>query len=402
MTASLTTGEERAQIQKHLKDHTPTVLLVDDQALVGEAVRRMLQPERDIVFHYCQDATQALRIAQEIHPTVILQDLVMPEIDGLSLVKYYRAARGTKDIPLIVLSTKEEAVTKAEAFAAGANDYLVKLPDRIELVARIRYHSKGYISLLQRNEALGQLESELAEAAGYVKSLLPPPVDDGRVRTNWRYVPSTVLGGDIFGYHWIDQHSFAMYLLDVCGHGVGAALLSVSAANSIRSQSLPNVDFRKPDQVLSALNERYQMDDHNQMYFTLWYGVWEPESKILSYANGGHPAPFFVPSSCSTIGEVVHCAGQNVIVGAMPDTGYTLRQVRLEGPGELYLFSDGVYEIEVPDGGIWGADNMLQFMLGTPPAERMDRLHEECRRLQGSDKLEDDFSILEVHLPGGK
>ena len=77
----------------------------------------------------------------------------MPEVDGLDLVTQFRAQDFTREIPMIVLSTKEEATTKAKAFAVGANDYLVKLPDRIELLARIRYHSKGYINLLQRNEA---------------------------------------------------------------------------------------------------------------------------------------------------------------------------------------------------------------------------------------------------------
>ncbi|MDM8523452.1 adenylate/guanylate cyclase domain-containing protein [Desulfococcaceae bacterium HSG8] len=136
-----------------LTHHRITVLLVDDQAMIGEAVRRMLVDDEDIDFHYCRDAALAIKMANQIAPTVILQDLVMPEIDGLTLVRYFRANEGTRNVPLIVLSSKEEPRTKAEAFALGANDYLVKLPDRLELVARIRYHSKGYINLLERNEA---------------------------------------------------------------------------------------------------------------------------------------------------------------------------------------------------------------------------------------------------------
>jgi PAS domain S-box-containing protein len=136
-----------------LKEHPITVLLVDDQPLIGEAVRRMLATEEDILFHYCSDPFQAIQQATETAPTVILQDLVMPEIDGLLLLRFFRANAATRDIPMIVLSAKEEAQLKAEAFAAGANDYLVKLPDAVELIARIRYHSKAYINLLQRDEA---------------------------------------------------------------------------------------------------------------------------------------------------------------------------------------------------------------------------------------------------------
>ncbi len=146
-----------ANPQVELSPHRITVLLIDDQASVGEAVRRMIETETDMDFHFCQDPTEALRIANQVGPTVILQDLIMPDINGLRLVKYFRANPATRDVPLIVLSAKEEPETKAEAFALGANDYLVKLPDKLELIARLRYHSRGYINLLERNEAYNAL-----------------------------------------------------------------------------------------------------------------------------------------------------------------------------------------------------------------------------------------------------
>jgi signal transduction histidine kinase len=129
------------------------VLLVDDQAMVGEAIRRSLASEPDINFHYCANPQDAFALALQLKPTVILQDLVMPGVDGLTLVKRFREETRTRAIPVIVLSTREEPATKSEAFAAGADDYLVKLPDRIELIARIRHHTRGYVSQLQRDEA---------------------------------------------------------------------------------------------------------------------------------------------------------------------------------------------------------------------------------------------------------
>jgi len=134
-------------------ENAAMVLLVDDQAMIGEAVRRGLSNEENIDFHFCADPHQAIAHAVRIKPTVILQDLVMPGLDGLSLVREYRNHPATKDIPIIVLSTKEDPLIKSAAFAAGANDYLVKLPDNIELVARIRYHSRSYMTLLQRDAA---------------------------------------------------------------------------------------------------------------------------------------------------------------------------------------------------------------------------------------------------------
>ena len=129
------------------------VLLVDDQSIIGEAVRRSLAGEPDINFHYCANPKEAHALALQLRPTVILLDLVMPEMDGITLVRKFREDHKTNNVPIILLSIQDEAATKSEAFAAGADDYLVKLPNRIELIARIRYHTRGYVSQLQRDEA---------------------------------------------------------------------------------------------------------------------------------------------------------------------------------------------------------------------------------------------------------
>ena len=162
-----------------LTQRVVTVLLIDDQAMIGEAVRRMLTDEKDISFTYCNDPARAIHIATEIQPTVILVDLVMPDVDGLTLVRFFRANPSTRDVPIVVLSTTEDPKVKAQAFSRGANDYLVKLPDRLELVARIRHHSRGFINMLDKNEAFEALletqrilekAKEEAEAATKAKS----------------------------------------------------------------------------------------------------------------------------------------------------------------------------------------------------------------------------------------
>ena len=149
------------------------VLLVDDQAMVAEAVRRMCIAETDIDMHYCPDPRQAIAAANTIKPTVILQDLVMPQVDGLALVRHYRSNPTTQFTPVIVLSVKEDPLIKKDAFESGANDYLVKIPDRIELLARIRYHSRAYINQLQRDEAfiaLRQSQQELLVVNSHLTS----------------------------------------------------------------------------------------------------------------------------------------------------------------------------------------------------------------------------------------
>lgn len=143
------------------------VLLVDDQAIISEAVRRLIGGEPDIEFLSVQDPLTALSTAEQWKPTVILQDLVMPGVDGFAMVEQFRSHPQTRDVPIVVLSTKEEPSLKAQGFAKGANDYLVKLPDRLELLARLRYHSSAYLSRLERDEAfraLRESEQRLAEA----------------------------------------------------------------------------------------------------------------------------------------------------------------------------------------------------------------------------------------------
>jgi adenylate cyclase len=130
-----------------------SVLLVDDQPTIGEGVRRMLADEAGVRFEHCRDAARAIATAVQVQATVILQDLVMPDVDGLTQLRRLRAHPDTRDVPVIMLSTEEEAAIKAEAFALGANDYIVKLPDKIELLARIRHHSRGYISRLDGRDA---------------------------------------------------------------------------------------------------------------------------------------------------------------------------------------------------------------------------------------------------------
>lgn len=158
----------RNQAEMHsITENKVMVLLVDDQAMIGEALRRALADEAGIDFHFCADPQTAVEVARQIRPTVILQDLVMPGVDGISLLADYRAAAELRDVPIIVLSTRDDAAVKSTAFAAGANDYLVKLPDSIELVARIRYHSRSYLALQQRDEAyraLRESQQQLLEA----------------------------------------------------------------------------------------------------------------------------------------------------------------------------------------------------------------------------------------------
>jgi PAS domain S-box-containing protein len=236
-----------------------------------------------------------------------------------------------------------------------------------------------------------RLENELAEAASYVHSLLPGLLT-GSIETDWRYLPCSHLGGDGFGYHWLDPESLAIYLLDVSGHGVGSALLSISVLNVLRTQLLTAVDFHDPSAVLAALSRAFPMARNNDKYFTIWYGVYHQPSRTLAYATGGHHAAVLVSSA----GEAQRLPGNGPVIGVMPDLDYPSTKIKVPSPAELYLFSDGVYEIARPDGSWQSWEEFSQFLQENRPS--LDAVVEGMRGIHGVEEFEDDFSVLKMKL----
>jgi sigma-B regulation protein RsbU (phosphoserine phosphatase) len=400
MTPTLATDPVRAP------GGSPVVLLVDDQLIIGEAVRRILASEKDITYHFCQKGAEALGMAARLKPTVILQDLVMPDADGLELVKGYRAQESTALTPLIVLSSKEEGATKAEAFARGANDYIVKLPDPFELIARIRYHTRGYVSLLQRNAAFDELHksqqalaAELSKAAAYVRSLLPGPVSSP-VSVDWRYIPSASLGGDCFDYFWVDDDHLAIYLLDVCGHGVGPALLSVSAKNFVRSSAMSGADPRNPSAVLAQLNAAFPMERHDGMYFTIWYGVYEKSTRTLSYSGGGHPPPLLVSPAPGGEFAITPLDGPGLPIGVSLGEEFPTLRAPVPADSSLLIYSDGATEVWIAPRVLWGTGGLTEFVRAhAAQGGYLTALHERVMEIAGGSVLSDDFSLVLAGFP---
>jgi adenylate cyclase len=193
------------------------VLLIDDQAMIGAAVRRLLADEPGIVFEFCRQSAEAVATAAAFRPTVILQDLVMPGIDGLDMVRQFRGLPATGDVPVIMLSAQEEPVVKARLLEAGANDYLVKLPDRVELIARIRVHSDAYRRLLERNAAFADLAAEREKSERLLCNILPERIAErlknGESTIADSFAEVSVLFADLKGFTEFSQRCDARHLV---------------------------------------------------------------------------------------------------------------------------------------------------------------------------------------------
>lgn len=389
------------------KEHSvsATILMIDDDPAFGKVIEYMLKDEEDFHLFIFQDPFEALKRSFQIKPTVILLDFRIPGIDGLQLVKTIRDEPRTRHIPIIMLSSHSNPETKSQLFELGVNDYIVKPPEKVEFLARIRYHSEAYTHLLERNETYQALlesqktlKDDIKEAEYYIRSLLPDSIDQPEIKANWEFHTSRSLGGDSLGYHWIDLDHFAMYLIDVSGHGVGAALLSVSVLNTLRSQTLSGVDFTDPSKVLKKLNETFRIEQHNELYFTIWYGVYSKTESTLTYATGGHPPAVLLREEDSTT-EAMCLSTPNPIIGVVEDLDFKSQSIGIKPNDKLYIFSDGVYEIDNKDGsGMIHLKGFIEALQCPPPlhTSKLESLVEYCQEVQGKKSFNDDFSLIEI------
>ena len=315
----------------------------------------------------------------------------------LEVLKDGKERRGIRDIQL-----PDGGISLVEISSAAINNAEGKIIGAVEVARDVTNQKKAEAllnkTLLERNEVLKQLNNELSDAAGYVKTVLPQKIRSGTILTDWRFIPSASLGGDSFGFHWIDEDHFAFYLIDVSGHGWAASLLSVSVINVLRSHALPKTDFHKPEQVLFALNNTFPCERHNDMFFTIWYGVYSVSSQQITYASGGHPPALLFSGHSRENIQVEQLRTPNFIIGGNPDTIYQSNIKKIRAPTRLFIFSDGVFDITKGDGSIWGFNEFLVFMAQPSNADQsaLDSLLNYAQEIAQKDTFDDDFSILEI------
>ncbi|OIP72617.1 MAG: regulator [Oscillatoriales cyanobacterium CG2_30_44_21] len=378
------------------------ILIVDDDPTIRLTLQRFLKSQGyDVVL--AKDGEEGLAKAKEIHPSLIICDWMMPIIDGLEVCRQIKSDASLANIYLILLTARDQEGDLVKGLEMGADDFLSKPPRINELRARVRAGLRLYQATeeIQRQKHL--IEQELMRASHYVRSLLPKPIE-GDISIQSSFLPSTQLGGDSFDYFWLNEENLALYLLDVSGHGVGSALLSVSVLNIMRSRGLSrrgtheSTNFFSPSEVLDDLNNTFQMSAHNEMYFTIWYGVYNKSTHSLTYSSGGHPPAVLI--SNEEIPKIKLLKTSGLPIGMMPDISYSEQKCEIDTSSRLYLFSDGVYEISQEDESIWGLNSLIDAFIRTPSdrASRIDHILSCVRGASNNRPFEDDLSLLEVEF----
>ncbi len=243
-----------------------------------------------------------------------------------------------------------------------------------------------------------ELDRDLEQASQYIVSLLPLPLTSGPVRSDWTLVPCARLGGDAFGYRFLDTRHFLIYLIDVSGHGTGAAMHAVSLINVLRQSALADADYLDPSKVLGILNTMFRMETHGNFYFTTWYGVYDIETRTLAYASAGHHAALVVSPERAT---AVPLKTRNPVIGVAPQVSFRADTTTIPPDATLYVFSDGVFEITTREGRDWDLEDFVKAVLA-PPVPGVDeprRLLQAVRDNAKSPQLDDDFTLVTFHFP---
>jgi sigma-B regulation protein RsbU (phosphoserine phosphatase) len=237
----------------------------------------------------------------------------------------------------------------------------------------------------------GELNKELSDAAKYVRLMLPPPLT-GEEIVDWQFHPSTQLGGDGLGYRRIDADKLAVYALDVTGHGLGSALLAVTAMEVFRNPAV-QIDFTKPSEVIERVNRTFQMKDHGGKFFSVWYGVYSRSKRTLTYANAGHPPALMQKCGDCALNKT---APGGMVLGILPEIQIEETTVDFPVGSHLYLFTDGLYELLDPKGGRGSYDEFFAYLekqneLGKPV---WDRMLQWLDRARDKHAIDDDVSLL--------
>jgi phosphoserine phosphatase RsbU/P len=401
------------------------ILLVDDDP-IARAIHSMLLRTYGHDVLEAADGELAWRMVESEHITFVVSDWVMPNLAGVDLCRRIRSANFEHYVYVILCTSKGAKSDLVEGMDAGADDFVVKPISAEELRVKVRagervlrlqqglaeknHELAGINSRLQ--SAYQLIEDDLKAAAWIQEQLLPSPALHALgVKCEWKFQPSSYIAGDTFNFFALDERQVGFYLLDVSGHGVPAAMLSVTLSmiltpDATHGSPLKRYDpasgvfeVRSPEDTIRELNRRFQSRDDR--YFTMIYGLLDVRTSRLRLAQAGHPSPVLIKNRSE-----LHLLGTGGMpVGLWPDMDFDYLEVPFTEGDRLLLYSDGVTDCMSPDGEAFGEERLLSYLenvANEPLSGILSGLDSAMKAWRGSKEFGDDVSLLAMELTGEK
>ncbi len=324
----------------------------------------------------------------------LFDDVLHGRRESYRTFKHYIHADGHRIWGDVSVSCVRDDQGRVENLIAQVIDVTEQVRAR-EQIAERDERNRVLAENLQRQTA--RLTKELESAAAYMSSILPGRLS-GRVTVTSRYLPSRQLGGDSFNYTWIDHDHLMVYLIDVSGHGIRPALLSVSLHNVLRSGSVASSTLLDPEAVLNELNHRFQMEQQDDHYFTMWFGVYTASTRTLRYTSAGAPPALAFTVAPGGGVDTTRLSTDCPPVGMFVDTVYTSNSYDVPHGCRLLLYSDGTYEIDTRSGGQMELSQFiaLSTRVATAPHWSLDDLVDQLRLSAPSGSFDDDCSLVKI------
>jgi len=387
------------------------ILVIDDSDNNRELISRFLKRAGYEVME-AMNGQDGLTKAFAADPDLILLDIMMPGMDGYEVCETLKKEARTTDIPVIFLSALGESRDKIRGLEIGGADYITKPFDLGEAVARVRSHLKirrltkevmaANRELVKKQQ---RLDEDLQAAAGIQQSLLPRLLPTtAAFDMAWKYIPSEAIGGDIFNVFTLDEERLVFYMLDVSGHGVPSALVTVSVSQSLQPLSgriIKNKNnLASPGEVLTALDREYPIERFDK-YFTMVYGILDAGEGVLTYSSAGHPPPVLLHEGAPY--ELLERGGPIIGLGRLEP--FEEETIALTPGDKLIIYTDGVSECQDAQGAFYGEQRFYQLLESLKVKHinvLMDEIVKDINTFLADVKPRDDITLLGIEYRGGR
>ncbi len=388
------------------------VLVVDDSS-VNRTLLAAILKKAGFEIAEAQSGEEALAKVFEFLPDLVLLDIMMPGMDGYEVCAALKGNARTAAIPVIFLSALTEAADKIKGLETGGADYVTKPFDKGEVLARVRSQlkiRKLTQRLMQTNRELMEkqrkLDEDLKAAAVIQSSLLPTrPPTFRNLTIAWRFQPCDLIGGDIFNVCQLDESHLGIYMVDVSGHGVPGAMVTVSVSQILQPESgylkksqddFPYYQIVSPVEVCRALDREYPIERFDK-HFTIIYAVLHAHSGHLKYCSAAHPPPVLLRAD----GRIELLDRIGTFIGLDGIVPFEEDEKQLADGDRLVFYTDGVVECEDEEGAFFGQERLLTLLqkLQEEPLERLlDNLLEALVGFAGAAGFRDDVSLVGIEF----